>query len=108
MNIYTVLGAALTSREIRRLLFDDPQLAADKLGIVLSNNEERSLRDITRQGDRNVEQQFRMLAQTVCPQRPCMLAPISVADADSKEALDSKTDYDPDVTESVSATHAAD
>jgi hypothetical protein len=108
MNIYTVLGAALTSREIRRLLFDDPQLAADKLGIVLSNSEERSLRDITRKGDRNVQQQFRMLAQIVCPQRPCMFAPISVADADSQEAPDSKTDYDPDVTESASATNAAD
>jgi hypothetical protein len=108
MNIYIVLGAALTSREIRRLLFDDPQLAADKLGIVLSNGEKRSLRQVTRQGDRNVQQQFRLLAQIVCPQRPCMFAPISVADADSKEAPDSQTDYDPDAEESISATNAAD
>ena len=108
MNIYIVLGAALTSREIRRLLFDDPQLAADKLGIVLSNSEKRSLRQVTRQGDRNVQQQFRVLAQIVCPQRPCMFAPISVADADSKEAPDSQTDYDPDAEESISATNAAD
>ena len=108
MNIYTVMGAALTSREIRKLWFKDPKEAAKKLGIVLSNNEEKTLSDISKRGDGDLQQRFRELAIIVCPQRPCMLAPVSVLDKDSKEDPNAQTDNDPDLPENASMTSAAD
>lgn len=108
MNIYIVLGAALTSREIRRLLFQDPQLAADQLGVVLSNGEVKILKAITKRGDGTLQQQFRMLAKIVCPEKPCLLAPVTVRDKDCRESDDAKTDDDPDAQESASMTSAAD
>ena len=74
MNVYTILGAALTDDEFRELLFESPIKAAKRLGLVLTQQELNALNSLVSSNE--IEEGFETLQKKVCPNPPC---PISLA-----------------------------